>query len=107
MGPMRVFLFIFWFSVLYWLVHKYENKINQHTRGILELLGRNSLFVYTVHAFIVFVFKLYLIPPQTNFIQNFVITAFGLALLVAITKFYKHLETLLPSIKLRHRLAKA
>jgi hypothetical protein len=107
MGPMRVFLFIFWFSVLYWLVHKYENKINQHTRGILELLGQNSLFVYTIHAFIVFVFKLYLIPAQTNFIQNFVITAFGLALLVAITKFYKHLETLLPSIKLRHRLAKA
>jgi hypothetical protein len=100
MGPLRVVLFFIWFPVLYWVFRRYEQQINRSTKGILELLGRNSLFVYTVHAFIVFAFKVYLIPARTNFFQNFLITTFGLALLVAITYFYKRIEPRLPRIKL-------
>jgi hypothetical protein len=101
MAPLRIVLFCLWFPALYWIVHKYENQINNFTKGILELLGRNSLFVYTVHAFIVFAFKLYLIPIRTNFLQNFLITSAGLALLVIITKYYKKIQPSLSIVNLR------
>lgn len=93
MGPLRILLFFLWFTVLYWVVHKYEERITKASRGILELLGRNSLFVYVTEAFIVFILKMYIIPPHTNFIENFLITTAGLAALVLITAAYKHLES--------------
>ncbi len=92
MGPLRVILFFIWFPVLYWFVRKYEIRINELTRGVLDLLGRNSLFAYTVHAFIVFVLKMYFIPPKTNFLQNFLFTALGLSLLVVIVAGYKKFQ---------------
>jgi hypothetical protein len=96
MGPIRAALFFIWFPVLYWVVRRYEDKIGKFSRGILELLGQNSLFVYTVHSVIVFTFKMYLIPSHTNFFQNFLITGLGLVLLVSTTKTYvKHKSSLL------------
>jgi hypothetical protein len=92
MGPLRVALFFIWFPVLYWLVRKYEVRLNKSTYGILELLGRNSLAVYTIHAFIVFVFKMYLVPAKTNVLQNFLITGGALALLILLTIIYKQLQ---------------
>jgi hypothetical protein len=92
MGPLRVILFAIWFPVLYWLVRKYEKRLVSYSRGVLELLGRNSLFVYIAHSFIVFTFKLYLIPASPNILQNFLITGAGVALLIAITKLYKQAE---------------
>ena len=100
MGPVRVALFFIWFPVLYWLVRRFESQIAGASRGLLELLGRNSLFVYSIHSIIVFIFKMYLIPPQTNFIQNFLITGAGLVLLVAVTLVYKRLQPALASFKL-------
>jgi hypothetical protein len=92
MGPIRLVLFFIWFPVLYWLVRRYEYRINRLSRGVIELMGRNSLFVYTAHAFIVFIFKVYLIPPKTSFWQNFVITAAGIAALIGVTLLYKKIE---------------
>lgn len=92
MGPVRVALFFIWFPVLYWIVRRYEAQLSKYTHGLVELLGRNSLFVYTVHAFIVLGFRLYLIPAKTNFIENFLITGLGLVLLVSITYLYKRIE---------------
>ncbi|MBX4188633.1 OpgC domain-containing protein [Candidatus Saccharibacteria bacterium] len=100
MGPVRVVLFFLWFTLLYWLVRRYESQISRFSRGLLELLGQNSLFVYTVHAFIVFIFKMYFIPIKTNFFQNVLITGAGLCLLVGITVLYKNLRPRLPKIKL-------
>jgi hypothetical protein len=91
MGPLRILLFFTWFPVLYGLFRHYEDRIQKYSRGILEMLGRNSLFVYSAHAFIVFTLKMYFIPPTTNFIQNFLITGAGLALLIAITAGYTRL----------------
>ncbi|MGH7157221.1 MAG: OpgC domain-containing protein [Candidatus Saccharimonadales bacterium] len=95
MGPLRVALFFIWFPVLYWIVRKFEKPIAKYSRGVLELLGQNSLFVYTAHSFIVFAFKMYLIPASTSVLQNFSITGAALVLLIAITKLYKMAE---PSI---------
>lgn len=100
MGPVRAALFFFWFTTFYWLVRRYEQPVGRFTRGILELLGRNSLFVYTVHSLIIFILKLYIIPPKTGLLQNFFITGFGLVLLVAITRIYKKVEPSLETLSL-------
>lgn len=100
MGPVRIVLFAFWFSVLFLFVQKYWRGINRVTRGKIELLGRNSLFVYIAHAFIVFVFKLF-IPDQTKLWDNFLITSAALVLLILCTVYYKKLEPLL-SKQLHH-----
>jgi hypothetical protein len=102
MGPLRILLFLIWFPVLYWIVRRYEQQIGSYTKGVVEMLGQNSLFVYTAHAFIVLAFRLYLIPAHTNFIENFFITGLAVILLIAITKAYKkyqpHLAHLNPKI---------
>jgi hypothetical protein len=91
MGPVRIILFFIWFPVLYRLFRRYEYKIQRYSRGLLEMLGRNSLFVYSAHAFIIFTLKMYFIPPRTNFIQNFIITGAGVVLLVLVTAVYTRL----------------
>lgn len=97
LGPLRVALFILWFSTLYLLVRKHEVKINHRTRGVLELLGRNSLFVYVLHSFIVFTFKFF-IPIQTNIFQNFGITLLALLALIYGTKAYREIRDGYPKI---------
>lgn len=92
MGWLRIILFFLWFPVLYGIFRRYERQIGKATNGVLELLGRNSLFVYTIHAFIVFVLKMYFIPIHTNFWQNFLITTGALAALIAATLAYKRLQ---------------
>ncbi len=100
MGPLRVVLFFLWFPTLYWIVRRYEPAIGRWTRGILEMLGRNSLFVYTIHSLIVFVLKLYIIPPKTSVMQNFFITGLALVLLIAVTRIYKIVQPSLQTFKL-------
>lgn len=78
LGPGRLAFFLLWFSALYLLVEKHQSAIRKYSRDWLLILGQNSLFVYIAHAFIVFVFKMF-IPGRTNFLQNTLIT--GLALL--------------------------
>jgi fucose 4-O-acetylase-like acetyltransferase len=92
MGPLRVVLFFLWFSALFYLIEKHQAAITKRTRGIVELIGRNSLFVYITHAFVVFIFQLF-IPNQTNIFQNFLITGAALAILIAITLVYRPLRT--------------
>ncbi len=98
LGPLRVVLFLLWFSVLYLIVNKYSDAINHYTKGSLELLGRNSLFVYLLHSLIVFVFHLYIIPEQTSLLLNFIITGVALGLLIAGTAGYKNLRKSYPNI---------
>ena len=87
MGPLRLVLFFLWFSVLFYFVEKHQKTISKRTRGVVELLGRNSLFVYISHAFIIFTFQLF-IPNQTNIFQNFLITLAALVVLIIVTVFY-------------------
>jgi len=88
MGPLRIVLFFCWFAVLFVLVSRYEARINRKTRGVFELLGRNSLYVYIAHSFIVFIWKFF-IPPVTNFWENFLFSASALAVLIAVTIVYR------------------
>ena len=100
MGPLRIALFFIWFPVLYGLVRRYERRLGKYSGGILEMLGRNSLFVYSVHSLIVFLLKMYAIPAKTTVIQNVLITGAGLATLILITRLYVRYRPALASISL-------
>jgi hypothetical protein len=92
MGPVRVLLFLVWFATLFMIVQKYQDKINHYTKSFVQLLGQNSLFVYIAHAFIVFIFKLF-ISPGKPLIVNFLVTAAALASLIMVTIFYNRLPS--------------
>jgi hypothetical protein len=90
LGPGRIAFFALWFVALYMLVERYEENISRFSKGMLELLGKNSLFVYVTHAFIIFGLKL-LVPVHTNFYENFAFTFVALASIIFITSTYKSL----------------
>jgi len=92
MGPLRIVLFLFWFSALFMLVNRYQTTITKYTWGIVEMLGQNSLFVYVAHAFIVFIFKLFIAPDKPILI-NFVVTTAALISLIVVTMFYVKYKT--------------
>jgi hypothetical protein len=89
-GPLRLVLFLIWFSVLFMVVQRHEKSINRYTKGMIQTVGQNSLFVYIAHAFIVFIFKLFIAPGKPLFI-NFIVTAAALASLLIVTKAYTRL----------------
>lgn len=91
MGPLRIVLFLLWFATLFMFVHKYSGGINRRTKHLVELLGRNSLLVYIIHAFVVFAFKLF-IPTDSTLWVNFIITAGALVCLFVVTLLYKAYE---------------
>jgi hypothetical protein len=93
LGPLRIALFLIWFWALFLLVNRYSGTLARYTRGYIELVGRNSLFVYVAHAFIVFIFKLYVIPSSTSLVENFIIASASLALLIGSASLYQRLRT--------------
>jgi hypothetical protein len=63
LAPARVAVGILWFAALYMVFRTYEKPISKYTRGVLEVFGRQSLFVYTFHAFVLFILDIYFAPP--------------------------------------------
>ena len=92
MGPVRLILFFIWGAVIYRWVSGHEEFINRRTKGVLLVIGQNSLFVYIFHSLIVFVFKFF-IPAKTSGLQNFAITSLALALLISGTYLYRYIGT--------------
>jgi fucose 4-O-acetylase-like acetyltransferase len=103
-GPLRVILFLLWFTALFMLVNKYIEPINRYSRNLFLLLGQNGLFVYIAHAFIVFIFKLF-ISAGHPLLVNFLVTAAALFTLVAVTKIYTRIPPhRRPELSFRRRL---
>lgn len=59
----RIIIGTIWFASLYIIYRRYEDKINSATKGTLLLLGTNSLYVYGLQAFILFIMDIFLAPP--------------------------------------------
>ncbi len=100
--PARIAIGVIWFSALYSFFRVYERPINHMTRGVLDTLGKNSLFVYGLHAFIIFFLDLYFNPSgQDSFIANTLVTALVLVIIYRMTKhrgiFARIRRKLLPS----------
>lgn len=62
LDPLRLAIGTLWFTAIFILFRRYENNINKGTRGVLEVLGKNSLFVYCLHAFLLFIIDILLRP---------------------------------------------
>ena len=93
MEPGRMATFAIWFAAVYIWCEAHAATIQRMTRGAFEVLGRNSLFVYGLHALVIFVLHLAL-RGHTTFWQNFLITTGTLAVIWAITYAKENLATL-------------
>lgn len=100
--PARIAVGVVWFAALYSFFRVYEKHINRWTRGVLDTLGKNSLFVYGLHAFIIFFIDMYFNPNgEASFLANTLVTALVISIIYRMTKhrgiFAKIRRKLLPS----------
>lgn len=59
----RLFLGIIWFWGLFYLFHRFEKPLIKRLGWLLLPFGMNSLYVYTLSAFVVFFMHLFIAPP--------------------------------------------
>lgn len=86
----RMLLGVIWFWGLFYLVRRFESTIIRYAGNFLMGFGTNSLYVYTISAFVVFIMHLFIAPPGLgNIILNLVISliALGIVQLTVRTKF--------------------
>ncbi len=86
----RIGLGIIWFWGLFYLVRRFEAFIVKHLGWLLLSFGMNSLYVYTISAFVVYFAHLIIAPPGfqsvgLNLLAS--IVALGLVQLAVQTKF--------------------
>lgn len=89
----RIGLFLLWFWAAFALFHKLEPLILRTLGWLLLPFGTNSLYVYTVHAFIMFFAHLWLLPG--NWLFNLTVSV-AIILLVRVMIHYKFLMTIIP-----------
>ena len=85
----RLLLFLVWIGFGYWIVHRLQAFIVRWFGWILIPFGSNSLYVYILHAFLVFFAHLLLQGQTPHFIFSFFgsLAILGLILLAIRTKF--------------------
>lgn len=87
----RLVLGTIWFWGLFWIVRRFESTIIAYLGWLIMPLGVNSLYVYTIQAFIIFFFHLFLILPQSTtelapWYVNLMLTLVALGIVWAMTK---------------------
>lgn len=60
----RILIGTLWFTTLYIIYRQYESAIDKKTKGTLLLLGTNSLYVYGLQSFILFMMDIFLKQPE-------------------------------------------
>ena len=81
MDPARIAIGVLWFTALYMVYRNYEKQISKSTHGMLEVLGRQSLFVYCFHAIVLFTIDLYFVPKTQSLIVNTAVTTLVIGLI--------------------------
>lgn len=66
----RYLLFMLWFWGAFFLVEYFQKTVVKYTGWLLLPFGMNSLYVYTLHAIIMFFIHIYFVPtiPLLNFL---------------------------------------
>ena len=75
----RFALFMLWFWVAFLIVQRFEKPIVTYAGWLLIPFGTNSLYVYTLHAIIIFFVHLYI--SVGSVVQNFVVTVAVIAII--------------------------
>ncbi len=76
----RIAIGALWFWGLFIVVRRYEKVILKYAGWLLYSFGSNSLYVYTMHTFVIFFMHLFLVPQpgyDSTFL-NFVASAFAI-----------------------------
>ena len=83
----RLSLFFLWFWAAFLVVRHFEKPIIKYTGWLLIPFGTNSLYVYTLHAVLIYFAHIFFVPSIS--VINFVITAgvIGVIYLAIRTKF--------------------
>ncbi len=78
----RILIGAIWFWALFWLIRKHEAAIMKRIGWLLLPLGENSLYVYTVQAFVVFFAHLFILKPggSDNVFVDFIVSLLALTL---------------------------
>lgn len=77
---LSIALFFVWFWTSYWLFHRFEPAIKKYTGWLLLSFGQNALYVYTLHAFVIFYIHLF-IQKSTEWYINLCISLFAVGLI--------------------------
>lgn len=77
----RITLFLFWFGLGFYLFHRYESFIKKWFGWIFLPFGQNSLYVYILHAILLFFAHLILAPYSNG---NIIVNAIGTVLILGI-----------------------
>lgn len=94
LAPARIAIGVVWFAALYMTIRRYESQISRATHGVIEVFGRQSLFVYTFHAFVLFIIDLYFAPPPGHsIIANTLVTLFVLVIIYMAAYYRGHVTT--------------
>lgn len=83
-APARLALFFLWFSSAFYIFYKLEAIIVRFLGWLLLAYGQNSLYVYILHSF--FVFMLDIIVPTRQLLLNIVISFSTLGIIWLLTK---------------------
>ena len=86
----RLLLGTVWFWGLFYLVRYFEPWIIKRFGWLLLVFGANSLYVYTISAFVIFFIHLFVAPPgYDSLLSNLIasLVALGIVMLAVRTKF--------------------
>ncbi len=85
----RLILFGIWFTTLYWIFSRFEEQIKKYAGWLLLSFGTNSLYVYTIQAFVVFFIMLLFNQESNWWFVNLAISILtvGIVYLAVRTKF--------------------
>ncbi len=89
----RVALFFVWFSAAFYLFQRFEPFIKRWLGWLLLPFGTNSLYVYTLHAVLLFFVHLWLLPGNIFF--NFAVSI-SLVAVIRLAIHYKFLMKIIP-----------
>ncbi|MGV9001477.1 MAG: OpgC domain-containing protein [Candidatus Saccharimonadaceae bacterium] len=77
----RLLLGTIWFWALFFLARRFESWIMKYFGRLLVEFGMNSLYVYTISAFVIFFMNLIIAPPGLgNLLLNLLLSLIGLGI---------------------------
>jgi len=77
----RLLLFAVWFGASFWLFNRFEKQIIGQLGWLLLPFGANSLYVYTLHAVLVFFVHLLIFNATASILINFTLSVAGVMLI--------------------------
>ena len=91
----RLLLFLIWFGAGFWLFNRYEKFIVRWLGWLLLPFGTNSLYVYTMHAILIFFVHLLIHHETPSLFLNLLISV-SCVLLIWLAVRYKFLMKIIP-----------